>query len=38
MGRPSTLIARAEKMDGVVQTTRIGGAAVLVSEGTIYLD
>ncbi|HET6887151.1 MAG TPA: PhzF family phenazine biosynthesis protein [Candidatus Udaeobacter sp.] len=38
MGRPSTLIARAEKKDGVVQTTRIGGATVLVSEGTIYLD
>jgi len=38
MGRPSTLIARAEKKDGVVQTTRIGGAAVLVGEGTIYLD
>ena len=38
MGRPSTLIARAEKEDGVVQTTRIGGASVLVSEGTIYLD
>ena len=32
------LIARAEKRDGVVQTTRIGGATVLVSEGTIYLD
>jgi trans-2,3-dihydro-3-hydroxyanthranilate isomerase len=38
MGRPSTLIARAEKVDGVVQTTRIGGAAILVSEGIIYLD
>ena len=38
MGRPSTLIARAEKKDGVVKTTRIGGAAILVSEGTIYLD
>jgi trans-2,3-dihydro-3-hydroxyanthranilate isomerase len=38
MGRPSTLIARAEKKDGVVHTTRIGGATVLVSEGTIYLD
>jgi trans-2,3-dihydro-3-hydroxyanthranilate isomerase len=38
MGRPSTLIARAEKKDDVVQTTRIGGATVLVSEGTIYLD
>jgi trans-2,3-dihydro-3-hydroxyanthranilate isomerase len=38
MGRPSTLIARAEKKDGVVQTTRIGGASVLVSEGFFYLD
>src|SRR5262249_46958721 len=38
MGRPSTLIARADKSDGAVQTTRIGGAAVLVSEGIIYLD
>ena len=38
MGRPSTLIARAEKKDGVVRTTRIGGAAILVSEGVIYLD
>jgi trans-2,3-dihydro-3-hydroxyanthranilate isomerase len=38
MGRPSTLIARAEKKDGVVQITRIGGAAVLVSEGVLYLD
>ena len=38
MGRPSTLIARAEKMDGVVETTRIGGASILVSEGFIYVD
>src|SRR5213080_4220393 len=38
MGRPSTLIARAEKKDGVVQTTRLVGATILVSEGTIYLD
>ena len=38
MGRPSTLIARAEKKDGVVQTTWVGGASVLVSEGTLYLD
>ena len=38
MGRPSTLIARAEKKDGVAQTTRIGGASVLVSEGVLYLD
>jgi trans-2,3-dihydro-3-hydroxyanthranilate isomerase len=38
MGRPSTLIARTEKKAGVVTGTWIGGAAVLVSEGTIYLD
>jgi trans-2,3-dihydro-3-hydroxyanthranilate isomerase len=38
MGRPSTLIARAEKRDGVVQTTRIGGASVFVSEGVIHVD
>ena len=38
MGRPSTLIARAEKKDGAVQTTRIGGASVLVSEGLIHVD
>jgi trans-2,3-dihydro-3-hydroxyanthranilate isomerase len=38
MGRPSTLIARAEKKYGVVQTTRIGGASILVSEGFLYLD
>ena len=38
MGRPSTLIARAEKKDGVVTGMWIGGASVLVSEGTIYLN
>ena len=38
MGRPSTLVARAEKKDGAVKTTRIGGASVLVSEGVINLD
>jgi trans-2,3-dihydro-3-hydroxyanthranilate isomerase len=38
MGRPSTLIARTEKKAGVVTGTWIGGATVLVSEGTIYLD
>jgi trans-2,3-dihydro-3-hydroxyanthranilate isomerase len=38
MGRPSMLIARAEKKNGVVQTTRVGGPAVLVSEGFIQLD
>ena len=38
MGRPSTLLARAEKRNGVVQTTRIGGPSVMVSEGVLDLD
>ena len=38
MGRPSTLRARAEKTAGAVQATWVGGAAVLVSEGLIYVD
>ncbi len=38
MGRPSTLIARAEKKNGVVTGTWIGGATVLVSEGILYLE
>jgi trans-2,3-dihydro-3-hydroxyanthranilate isomerase len=38
MGRPSTLVTRAEKKDGEVTGTWIGGAAVLVSEGTIEVD
>lgn len=35
MGRPSVLEACAEKRDGVVVVTRVGGASVLVSEGMI---
>ena len=38
MGRPSKLIARAEKRSGKVETTRIGGASVMVSEGWLHLD
>jgi trans-2,3-dihydro-3-hydroxyanthranilate isomerase len=38
MGRPSTLKARAEKKEGVVTGMWIGGASVLVSEGTIEVD
>ena len=38
MGRPSMLIARAEKKDGVVETTRIGGPSVMVSEGVLHLE
>jgi len=38
MGRPSTLIARAEKKGNVIETTRIGGASVLVTEGTIRVE
>ena len=38
MGRPSVLEARAEKRDGVVTTTWIGGTCVLVSEGVLEVD
>jgi len=38
MGRPSVLEARTEKRGGQVTATRIGGASVLVSEGTIEVD
>jgi trans-2,3-dihydro-3-hydroxyanthranilate isomerase len=38
MGRPSILEARAEKRDGEVVGTWIGGASVLVSEGSIRVD
>ncbi len=38
MGRPSVLDARSEKKDGAVVGTWVGGASVLVSEGTIEVD
>jgi trans-2,3-dihydro-3-hydroxyanthranilate isomerase len=38
MGRPSTLLARAEKSGGKVEGTWIGGACVMVSEGQIHVD
>jgi trans-2,3-dihydro-3-hydroxyanthranilate isomerase len=38
MGRPSTLVARAEKTSGVVRDTWVGGTCVMVSEGYIQLD
>jgi len=38
MGCPSILEARAEKRDGEVVGAWIGGASVLVSEGTIEVD
>ena len=38
MGRPGTLLARAEKTSGVVQATWVGGGCVLVSEGFIHVD
>jgi trans-2,3-dihydro-3-hydroxyanthranilate isomerase len=38
MGRPSVLEARAEKREGLVTGTWIGGASVLVSEGLIEVD
>lgn len=38
MGRPSTLLARADKKDGAVHATGVGGACVMVSEGSIEVD
>jgi len=38
MGRPSVLEARAEKRDGVVVVTRVGGHSVLVGTGEIEVD
>jgi trans-2,3-dihydro-3-hydroxyanthranilate isomerase len=35
MGRASRLSIEAEKLNGVIQAVRVGGATVLVSEGTI---
>lgn len=38
MGRPSALLARAEKVNGVVTSTWVGGSCVMVSEGFIQVD
>lgn len=38
MGRPSILVARAEKTSGVVQATWVGGGCVLVCDGFIQVD
>jgi trans-2,3-dihydro-3-hydroxyanthranilate isomerase len=38
MGRPSTLVARAEKKDGTVLKTWVGGSSVLVAEGDLFVD
>jgi trans-2,3-dihydro-3-hydroxyanthranilate isomerase len=37
MGRPSILFIEADKRDGSVTATRVGGAAVRVSEGTMIV-
>jgi trans-2,3-dihydro-3-hydroxyanthranilate isomerase len=37
MGRPSILEAEADKKDGEVVATRVGGSTVLVTEGTMTL-
>jgi len=37
MGRPSVLVAHAEKTEGVVKATGVGGGCVLVSEGFIQV-
>lgn len=38
MGRPSMLLARTQKKDGVVEATWIAGDCVMVCEGVITLD
>ena len=38
MGRPSVLEVRTEKRDGQVTESRVGGASVLVGDGTIEVD
>lgn len=38
MGRPSSLTARAEKADGTVTETGVGGRCVMVSEGFIEVE
>ena len=38
MGRPSLLQARAEKIDGKVASSWVGGGCVMVSEGHIFVD
>ena len=38
MGRPSILHARTIKQDGVVVVAKIGGASVMVSEGSFEVD
>jgi trans-2,3-dihydro-3-hydroxyanthranilate isomerase len=38
MGRPSSLTARAEKADGTVTETGVGGPCVMVSEGVIEVE
>ena len=38
MGRPSVLEVRTEKRDGQVVESRVGGASVLVADGTIEVD
>ncbi len=38
MGRPSVIQARAKKADGEVTEVRVGGHAVLFSEGVLYED
>ena len=37
MGRPSILEAEADKTDGMVVRTRVGGSTVLMTEGVFNL-
>lgn len=37
MGRPSRLAIEAQKTHGIIQSVRVGGASVMISEGTMAL-
>ena len=37
MGRPSTLHVEADKVDGAITAIRVGGASVMMSEGTMQV-
>jgi trans-2,3-dihydro-3-hydroxyanthranilate isomerase len=38
MGRPSALVAEADKTDGRVVATRVGGHSVLVCDGRLLVE
>jgi trans-2,3-dihydro-3-hydroxyanthranilate isomerase len=37
MGRPSQLYIEADKVDGRITAVRVGGTAVVIGEGALFL-